>query len=134
MACIHGNDPRSCFVCQTLREADSYTAAPSAGGRRGRASAPADVVGRTAPTPAPRPDRTPAGGAEYGDSGGGSGSRFGFHVAVFALVVLAAAISVWFVAGIIFSLIRVFEILLVAVLAATLGYRVGRVRGRHERQ
>ena len=115
MACIHGNDPRSCIVCQTLAEVDTLTGKSAAGSGRARTAAPVDIVGRG--------DRTPA--TE-------SGHHFGFHVAVFLAVLVAAAISVWFVAGVVFAFIRVFEVLLVAAVAGTLGYRLGRARGRHE--
>ncbi|MBO0692250.1 MAG: hypothetical protein J2P58_05085 [Acidimicrobiaceae bacterium] len=116
MACVHGNDPRTCIVCQTLREVDSLSGT-STGNRQARTAAPLDLTSRG--------DRTPA---------SGDGHRFGFHVAVFAAVLIAAAISVWFVAGVVFAFIRVIEVLLVAVVAGTLGYRLGRVRGRRERQ
>jgi Flp pilus assembly protein TadB len=114
MACIHGNDPRSCIVCQTLAEVDTLSGKSSAGSGRARTAAPVDIVSRG--------DRTPA----------ESGHHFGFHVAMFLAVLVAAAISVWFVAGVVFAFIRVFEVLLVAVVAGTLGYRVGKSRGRRE--
>jgi len=123
MACVHGNDPRTCIVCKTLAELDSMTGnagttgSAAAGGRRARTAAPVDIVNRG------RGDRTPA---------TGEGHHFGFHVAVFVAVLVAAAISVWFVAGIVFAFIRLFEIVLVAAVAGTLGYRLGRARGRRE--
>jgi Flp pilus assembly protein TadB len=126
MACIHGNDPRTCIVCKTLAEVDSMTGKETGGrratttrsaSRRATETAPVDLVSRS--------DRTPS---------TGGGHRFGFHVAVFAAVLIAAAISVWFVAGIVFAFIRLIEIVLVAIVAGTLGYRVGRARGRREQQ
>jgi len=118
MACVHGNDPRTCIVCKTLAELDSMTGNAAAGGRRATTAAPVDIVSRGGG------DRTPARG----------GGHFGYHVAVFAAVLIAAAISVWFVAGIVFAFIRVFEVLLVAAVAGTLGYRLGRARGRREQR
>lgn len=116
MACIHGNDPRTCIVCKTLREVDTLSGKP-AGGRRAPSSAPVDIVGR--------PDRTPA---------SGGGHHVGYHLAVFAAVLVAAAISIWFLAGAVYALFRLIEVLVVALLAGTLGYRIGRARGRHERR
>ena len=116
MACIHGNDPRSCIVCQTLAEVDTLTG-KSAGSGRASKAAPVDIVSRG--------ERSPS---------TGNGHHFGMHVAVFAAVLIAAAISVWFVAGVVFAFIRVFEVLLVAAAAGTLGYRLGRARGRREHQ
>lgn len=116
MACIHGNDPRTCIVCKTLAEVDSLTGQGS-GRQQARATAPVDLVSR--------------GGHSQGLE---RAHHFGFHIAVFAAILVAAAISVWFVAGIIFSAIRLIEVLLVAVAAGTLGYRVGRARGRRERR
>jgi hypothetical protein len=39
---------------------------------------------------------------------------------------------VWIVAGLVFALIHLIEIIVVAGVAGTLGYRLGHYRGRHE--
>lgn len=114
MACIHGNDPRTCIVCKTLAEVDTITGQGS-GRQKARPTAPVDLASR-------------------GDHSQSleRAHHYGFHIAVFAAVLVAAAISVWFVAGVIFAAVRLIEVLLVAVVAGTLGYRLGHARGRRE--
>jgi hypothetical protein len=45
--------------------------------------------------------------------------------------VVALAVVAWFLAGAVFAALRVLELLIVAGLAAWVGYKVGHYRGRH---
>jgi hypothetical protein len=128
VACIHGNNPSSCAVCKTLAEIDalggSRTATATAGagpaGRRGRRNraqgdpriTPVEIItGRGRPA---------------------TKRSFGAHVAIFLVVFALAAASVWIVAGIFFAIVRLIEVIIVAIVAGTLGYRLGHYRGRHQ--
>jgi len=53
-------------------------------------------------------------------------------VAIFLVVFALAAASVWVVAGIFFAIVRLIEVVIVAIVAGTLGYRLGHYRGRHQ--
>ena len=52
------------------------------------------------------------------------------HVGVTLGVILVAAITFWFLAGIAYRLFHLVELLVVAGVAGTLGYRVGHRRRR----
>ncbi len=45
--------------------------------------------------------------------------------------VIALAVIAWFLAGAVFAVLRVLELLVVAGLAGWIGYRFGHYRGRH---
>jgi hypothetical protein len=121
VTCAHGNDPSTCSVCTTLAEIDalSVTPAASAGGRRRRGGA------ATGQPTAARVDII------TGKDRPATRRSFGTHVALFVVVLAVAAASVWIVSGIVFAFIRLLEIVVVAAVAGTLGYRLGHHRGRH---
>jgi len=112
-------------VCKTLAQIDALsgtrtTTATSSTGRRGRRSrvqsdariTPVEIItGRGRPA---------------------TRRSFGTHVAIFLLVFALAAASVWVVAGIFFAIVRLIEVVIVAIVAGTLGYRLGHYRGRHQ--
>jgi hypothetical protein len=130
VACIHGNDPSTCSVCQTLADIDALTGTSGQGKGTG---------GRSRTHRADRGGGSRAGGERGGrvDIITGRGQpatrrSFGTHVAIFVVVLVLAAASVWIVSGIVFAFIRLLEIIVVAGVAGTLGYRLGHYRGRHE--
>jgi Flp pilus assembly protein TadB len=119
--CIHGFSPGQCLICQTLNPAEdgrsrrrTATAErdPSPSGRRASRGGPVEVVD----------DRRPS-GPRRGTS----------HVLVAVAVIVLAIAAFWVVSGIVFALLRVLEILIVALATGMLGYRLGRARGRRER-
>jgi hypothetical protein len=59
--------------------------------------------------------------------------RSGRHIAIAVLMVIAAVVAFWIVAGVVFALLRLLEIVIVAAVAGVLGYRLGRARGHRDR-
>jgi hypothetical protein len=125
VACIHGNDPSTCSVCQTLADIDALTGTSGQGKGTG---------GRSRTRRADRGGGDRAGRVDIITGRGQPATRrsFGTHVAIFVVVLVLAAASVWIVSGIVFAFIRLLEIIVVAGVAGTLGYRLGHYRGRHE--
>jgi hypothetical protein len=58
----------------------------------------------------------------------------GTHIAIIAASVLAIGLVAWVVAGVVFALLHVIELVVVAGLAGWAGYRVGRYRGSRQRR
>jgi heme/copper-type cytochrome/quinol oxidase subunit 4 len=54
------------------------------------------------------------------------------HLLTVLAAVVLALIAFWVVVGVVHALFRLVEVAVVAVVAAYLGYRVGRTRGHHE--
>jgi hypothetical protein len=139
VACIHGNEPSTCSVCKTLAEIDALSGTQGSGkgnGGRARPQRADDSDGRFRRQ---RADRHHDGGERPGRvdiiTGRGrpaSTRSVGTHVGIFVVVLVVAAASVWIVSGIVFALIHLLEIIVVAGVAGTLGYRLGHYRGRHE--
>jgi hypothetical protein len=142
VACIHGNDPSTCSVCQTLAEIDTLSGTPGSGkGGGGRARQPRSGGGgggggagrfrrlRADHDGGERPGRVDI---ITGRGRPPSTRSVGTHVAIFVVVLVIAAASVWIVAGLVFALIHLIEIIVVAGVAGTIGYRLGHYRGRHE--
>ena len=128
--CPHGFQPADCLICRTLGtqptaqvESGRWSDSGTAGGG-GRAAKP-DRRGRAADQPdAVYPPRT-----------SGERSRSLSSQAALVLVGVAVlAVLAWFLAGAVFALLRVLELLVVAGLAGWGGYRLGHYRGRHSGQ
>ena len=101
--CAHGLAPSQCLICATLgRSATSPT---------GGAGHPVPAAGM-APEPAAR-------------------RRGSVAVQVAGVVVALAAIGLvaWLVAGVVFALLHILELVAVAGVAGWVGYRIGRLRG-----
>lgn len=131
--CLHGLDPSACLICRTL--AGDGAPGAAAGPRRGtrrvqpREAAPGPDTG-WAPTPPARsaPLVAPA-------------PATGHHLGPVAMLVVAAALlvavgaAVWLLVGVVFTILRVFELVAVAGGAGWAGYRIGHFRGsRHPRR
>jgi hypothetical protein len=56
------------------------------------------------------------------------------HVGLLIVGVLAIGVVAWILAGVVFALLHVIELIIVGALAGWAGYRLGRYRGRHERR
>jgi hypothetical protein len=135
VACIHGNDPSTCSVCQTLADIDALSGPPGSGKGRGGRVRPPQVDGGGGRFRRPRTDGGERAGRVDILTGRGrpaSTRSVGTHVAIFVVVLVVAAASVWIVSGLVFALIHLIEIIVVAGVAGTLGYRLGHYRGRHE--
>jgi Flp pilus assembly protein TadB len=119
--CIHGFSPDQCLICQTLNPAKdgrsrrrTATAErdPAYSGRRASRGGPVEVVDDRHPS---RPRRATT------------------NILIAVVVIVVAIAAFWVVSGIIFALLRLLEIVIVAVVAGLLGYRLGRARGHRER-
>ncbi len=126
--CPHGYPENTCIICQTLNAS------------RGR-----PATGVAAPPDPVRPDVLPHDARRHGPTTQaearqvadpkGSGRRLGFTPSIL-LVVLAVVVLlgvVWAVAGLVFAILRIVELVAAVVVAGGIGYRVGRARGRRER-
>ena len=129
--CTHGFDPASCLICRTLATNAGATATAEApkSGRRG-----GDVRGAPSLTSFEhaRPDRVdaqpPSGAPTRHHSLTGS-----LVLAVAALLAIGAAI--WILVGVVFTVLRLFELVVVAAGAGWVGYKIGHFRGsRHPRR
>lgn len=56
----------------------------------------------------------------------------GLHVAGVVVGIVVVGLIAWAVAGVVFALLHILELVLVAGVAAWAGYRIGRFRGRRE--
>jgi len=117
MACVHGNDPASCVICQALD-----------------IGAPGQATTTRATRRHPHPDGAAHPPVEVADtSGSGGGVHVGRHVAVLVGVLVLAALSFWVVTSLLFAVLRLVELVVVAGVAAVVGYRIGRSRSAHRR-
>jgi hypothetical protein len=55
------------------------------------------------------------------------------HLAVVAVAIVVIGAVAWAVAGVLFALLHVFELVAVALVAGWGGYRIGHFRGRRQR-
>ena len=103
--CAHGQAPSQCLICSTLGLPGSR-----AGGGAGRAHP------------------VPSGGVAAGPPGGRRGSVT-VHVAGAVVALAAIGLVAWLVAGVVFAVLHVLELVAVAAAAGWAGYRIGRMRG-----
>ena len=114
--CLHGLEPETCLICQTLAtkpEPSAKTARSGRGGLRRRGG----ESPRSLPVADPQ-DRPPYQPARR------------FSVAGAVALVLAAVIVVWVVAAALWTTFRVLEFALVAAAAGWIGWRLGVWHGR----
>ena len=105
--CLHGLQPDTCLICQTLADKPSP---PAKSDRRGRSP-------RSLPTLGPE-DRGPYRPARR------------FSVAGAVALVLATIVVAWVVVAALWTTFRVVELALVAAAAGWLGWRLGVWHGR----
>lgn len=128
--CIHGFDPAACLICRTLTpEAQPATAAAAPGGRRHRQAGP---TGSPASLSGPaRPDQV------YPPPSPGSPaprSTWTRSLLLVLIALLALGAAVWILVGVVFTVLRLFELIIVAAGAGWVGYKIGHFRGsRHPR-
>ncbi|HEX6392653.1 MAG TPA: hypothetical protein VFZ97_04380 [Acidimicrobiales bacterium] len=124
--CIHGFNPPDCLICRTLGTSPQ----PAAGARsvevpRQIQQSPPDVrrFATGAEVVHPSPTSTP----RHRRSLGGS-----VMLVVAALVALGAA--AWILAGVVFTLLHLLELIAVGAGAGWVGYKVGHFRGSRSRR
>ncbi len=123
--CPHGYDPSTCLICQTLGTQPAATAAPppqvANKGRRGRRR---DTV-TSAPPANVRPDVVYRAGTPERH-----GTGLGAHVALLVAALVVIGLVAWVVAGAVFAILHILELIVIAGLAGWAGYRLGHYRGR----
>jgi hypothetical protein len=65
-------------------------------------------------------------------AGGGKPRSIRTHVALLAGGLVAVGVVAWILAGVVFALLHIIELLVVAGVAGWAGYRFGLFRGRHQ--
>ena len=60
------------------------------------------------------------------------GPRFTVHVAGVVVAIALIGLAAWAIAGIVFALLHVLELVAVGAIAGWVGYRIGRFRGRRQ--
>jgi Flp pilus assembly protein TadB len=108
--CLHGLEPDSCLICQTLATKPASPAKTDRPRRAGRAPRSLPVLGPD--------DRAPDRPARR------------FSVAGALALLLASVIVVWVVVAALWTTFRVLELALVAAAAGWLGWRLGVWHGR----
>ena len=115
--CRHGFAPDSCLICRTLGGKDTAVVA---------ADRPAGVI--------PRPERARP-DVVYSappDRHGRRSHRGSLFLVLMALLAVGAA--VWILAGVVFTILHLLELVAVAFGAGWVGYKIGHFRGsRHPR-
>jgi hypothetical protein len=122
--CPHGFSPTECLICEALGTGDAHsttTATKPAKGRRAR-NARADQ-GAVVPSQILAPDQR-RGGRRRSTGGSLAAIAIGLVIAVIAAVALA---------GVVFTILRIFELVLVAAAAGWVGYHLGHFRGVRQR-
>jgi uncharacterized membrane protein len=99
------------LICKTLGSTTTTTAARP--GRRSANTASSSVADRPPVEVVSRPRRS-------------SGSRLGLWL----LALVAAALAIWFIVGLVSTVLHVIALVAVAAAAGWLGYRVGHWQGR----
>lgn len=123
--CPHGFAPAECLICQTLGTKPQVQVE---GGRRGKGGA-GDAIGRSSPPErGQRPDQP---NAVYPPGTSRPTRSLSSYAAMALIGVIVFAVVAWFLAGAVFAILRVLELLVVAGLAGWVGYKVGHYRGRH---
>lgn len=123
--CAHGYGPGECLICATLGTTTADRPAPGGEPIRGRTANATVGAGGLRRR---RPDTLVAG--PVGDERVG---RRHHPLATLVLVLVAVGALVaagWVIAGVVFALLRILEVVAVAVAASWTGYRVGHWRGR----
>ncbi|MDQ2726718.1 MAG: hypothetical protein M3Y91_02380 [Actinomycetota bacterium] len=128
--CPHGFAPDDCLICATL----ASSRAQHSGNSPAVAVADRGEGSRRRPWTHGDPDRG-ARTVAVVEPGREPRWRAGRPLATALLVVvalIAVVAAVWLVAGVVFALLRVIELVAVAVAAGWIGYRAGHWRGRHD--
>lgn len=126
--CIHGFDPADCLICRTLAPARPSVASEPERTRHRRRVAPAPTALPSAPPV--RPDTV------YSPSASGTrrGRSLGTSLVLVLMALLAIGAAIWILAGVVFTVLHLLELIVVAGGAGWVGYRIGHFKGaRHPR-
>jgi hypothetical protein len=130
--CIHGFAPGTCLICQTLQAGSTRTATvkqPGDDRKRTRRPARAGSTGAGVPALGPTPVRADAVLSPARSPRSHIGLRLLGLVVVAIVVVLAVSLVIGFVLG----LLRILELVAVAVVAGRVGWSLGVRHGRRTR-
>ena len=123
--CPHGFQPEECLICRTLGTQPQVQVENAPRGKTAGSAGPTGRSGQPERS-GQRPD------AVYPPGTSPPRPRSLSSYAAMAVIgVVALAVVAWFLAGAVFAALRVLELLIVAGLAAWVGYKVGHYRGRH---
>jgi hypothetical protein len=120
--CPHGMTPSQCLICKTLQMQPQAEARPST---RSRARKQSDIAPSRSTGYPVQPDVIYQGGQPVHRSRL-LGAQFVMLLAAIAVIGLVT----WIVAGAVFAMLHVIEIIVVAGVAGWAGYRLGHYRGR----
>jgi hypothetical protein len=119
--CIHGFAPGTCLICQTLQPGAGTTTKDA--GRKGRRVAQPVAPGKTPVRPdaviSPGPPRR---------------SSLGVRALGIFFLAVAVLVAVWVVAGVVLAVLRILELVAVALVAGWIGWRLGVRHGRGMRR
>ncbi len=127
-SCPHGMTPSACLICQTLGMQPEPEVEVKTRPRR-RAEKDASEValpGQGAPS-AVQPDAIYQAGRHIRRPG-----SVGTHFALLVAAIAVIGLVTWIVAGVVFAVLHLIEIILVAAVAGWAGYRLGHYRGRRK--
>jgi hypothetical protein len=123
-SCSHGFAPEACLICRTLGGKDSDVAVSTSASNLGRAR-----ESRRVPESTPaRPDVVfvPQ-ESDRGRPGGHGGTLL-----LILMALLAIGAAAWILAGVVFTILHVLELVAVAAGTGWVGYKIGHFRGsRH---
>jgi len=116
--CAHGFDPAECLICRTLGSSTATAERPRDHRHRsGPATAVTPSQVQTAPPTAPKPR---------------PGRRMGTHLAMVVVASAVIVLAVILASGVLFTALRLFELVVVALGAGWVGYRLGYLRGSRQ--
>jgi hypothetical protein len=130
--CIHGFDPGTCLICQTLDAGKNDTDNNDGAGRKGRRTVTASRKAALAPT----------GGAAPAVRSGRSGPRVvpqqapaersprGLRLTGLAVALVIVLILAWVALHLVFAVLHIVELIGVALLAGYIGWLAGVYHGR----
>ncbi len=124
--CPHGFAPSECLICRTLGTQ------PQVQVQTGRSSVPNETAKGTSSSPNRRPERARP-DAVYDSEARKPGRSLSSYAVLALLGVIVVVVAAWLVAGIVVGLLHALELVIVAVLAGWVGYRIGHYRGRRQR-
>jgi hypothetical protein len=110
--CIHGFPPDGCLICQTLQQSPTRTK---------------DRPAARAPVAVARPDAVIAAPARRG-----SRVPVSLRVGGVLLMLALVAMAVFFVVGIVYAALRLFELVAAALVAGWAGWKLGVHHGRSQ--
>ena len=125
--CSHGFAPEACLICRTLGGKETGVAVSSSAGNLGAAR----ESRRVPDSPPARPD------VVYVPQPSDHERRHGLGgtLLLILMALLAIGAAIWILAGVVFTILHVVELVAVAAGAGWVGYKIGHFQGsRHPRR